>query len=84
MRSRQVLVTGVCGMIGSHMLDDLLRRGDRVIGVDSGTRKAGIVALSPEGILLPDGALSVVDRVDTDNRDEVVGHANLVTDTKCK
>lgn len=31
---RRVLVTGVCGMIGSHLLDELLRRGESVIGAD--------------------------------------------------
>lgn len=31
---RKILVTGVCGMIGSHLLDELLERGESVIGVD--------------------------------------------------
>jgi UDP-glucose 4-epimerase len=35
MKKRHVLVTGVCGMIGSHLLEELLKRGDRVTGVDN-------------------------------------------------
>lgn len=31
---RKILVTGVCGMIGSHLLDSLLEAGESVIGVD--------------------------------------------------
>src|SRR4051812_25662368 len=33
-KKRKVLVTGVCGLIGSHLLDELLAIGDEVIGVD--------------------------------------------------
>ena len=33
--SKTVLITGVAGFIGSHVAEDLLRRGDRVIGVDN-------------------------------------------------
>lgn len=32
--SREVLVTGACGLIGSHLVDRLLERGDRVVGFD--------------------------------------------------
>jgi UDP-glucose 4-epimerase len=34
MASKNVLITGVAGMIGSHLLDDLLNRGYTVIGLD--------------------------------------------------
>ena len=30
-----VLITGVAGFIGMHVADLLLRRGDRVIGIDT-------------------------------------------------
>jgi len=33
-KKRTILITGVCGCIGSHLLDELLLRGERVIGVD--------------------------------------------------
>lgn len=32
---KTVLVTGVAGFIGSHLADALLRRGDRVVGLDN-------------------------------------------------
>jgi UDP-glucose 4-epimerase len=35
MKERRILLTGVCGMIGSHLLEELLKSGDRVIGVDN-------------------------------------------------
>ncbi len=35
MRSKRVLVTGAAGFLGSHLCDSLLRRGNRVIGVDN-------------------------------------------------
>ena len=31
----KILVTGVCGLIGSHLADELLARGHQVIGVDN-------------------------------------------------
>ncbi len=31
----KILVTGAAGLIGSHLCDRLLRRGDRVIGIDN-------------------------------------------------
>jgi len=34
MTSKNVLITGVAGMIGSHLLDDLLDRGYHVVGID--------------------------------------------------
>ncbi len=34
MKKRTILITGVCGSIGSHLLDELLARGERVVGVD--------------------------------------------------
>ncbi len=35
MKRRTILITGVCGCIGSHLLDELLARGEKVIGVDN-------------------------------------------------
>lgn len=35
MAKRKILITGVCGCIGSHLLDELMRRGEQVIGVDN-------------------------------------------------
>lgn len=35
MKQRHVLITGVCGMIGSHLLEELLKKGDRVTGIDN-------------------------------------------------
>ena len=32
--AQTVLITGIAGMIGSHLLDALLDRGDQVIGMD--------------------------------------------------
>ena len=31
----KIVVTGVCGLIGSHLTDELLLRGHRVVGVDN-------------------------------------------------
>jgi len=31
----KIMVTGVCGLIGSHLTDELLLRGHRVVGVDN-------------------------------------------------
>ena len=35
MKNKRILLTGVCGMIGSHILDELLERGETVVGVDN-------------------------------------------------
>lgn len=35
MRQKTVLITGVAGMIGSHLLDRILAKGYRVIGIDN-------------------------------------------------
>ena len=35
MKKRTILITGVCGCIGSHLLDELLARGEKVVGVDN-------------------------------------------------
>ena len=35
MKKRRILITGVCGMIGSHILDVLLDAGEEVVGVDN-------------------------------------------------
>ncbi len=35
MKRRRILITGVCGMIGSHLLDKLLKNGENVVGVDN-------------------------------------------------
>jgi nucleoside-diphosphate-sugar epimerase len=32
---KNILITGVAGMIGSHLLDELLKRNYRVIGIDN-------------------------------------------------
>ena len=32
---KKVLITGVAGLIGSHLSDELLNRGYKVIGVDN-------------------------------------------------
>lgn len=34
-KKRSILITGVCGCLGSHLLDELLSRGEKVIGVDN-------------------------------------------------
>src|SRR5262245_13161609 len=33
--AKTILVTGAAGFIGSHVVDALVRRGDRVVGVDN-------------------------------------------------
>ncbi len=33
--SRRILVTGVAGFLGSNLLEELLRRGNRVLGIDN-------------------------------------------------
>ncbi len=35
MKSKKILVTGVAGMIGSHLLDELLKKKYEVIGIDN-------------------------------------------------
>ena len=32
---KRILITGVCGLIGSHLLDNLLHKGYRVVGLDN-------------------------------------------------
>jgi nucleoside-diphosphate-sugar epimerase len=32
--SKHIVVTGAAGMVGSHVAEQLLARGDRVVGVD--------------------------------------------------
>jgi UDP-glucuronate 4-epimerase len=32
---KTILVTGVAGFIGSHVAEQLLTRGDRVVGIDN-------------------------------------------------
>jgi len=32
---KKVLITGVCGMVGSHLSDELLRKGYKVVGIDN-------------------------------------------------
>ena len=34
-KKRTILITGICGCIGSHLLDELLARGENVIGIDN-------------------------------------------------
>ena len=34
MKKRTIIITGVCGCIGSHLLDELLARGEKVVGID--------------------------------------------------
>ena len=31
----KIMITGVCGLIGSHLTDELLLRGHCVVGVDN-------------------------------------------------
>jgi UDP-glucose 4-epimerase len=35
MRNKKVLITGVAGMIGSHLLDELLKKDYEIIGIDN-------------------------------------------------
>lgn len=35
MKRKKILITGVAGMIGSHLLDEMLKRGYEVIGIDN-------------------------------------------------
>jgi UDP-glucose 4-epimerase len=35
MNSKKILITGVAGMIGSHLLDEVLKKGYTVIGIDN-------------------------------------------------
>ncbi|HOL07564.1 MAG TPA: NAD-dependent epimerase/dehydratase family protein, partial [Methanomassiliicoccaceae archaeon] len=35
LRDRTILVTGCAGFIASHLAEELLRRGNRVVGIDN-------------------------------------------------
>jgi len=35
MNMKTVFITGVAGMIGSHLIDDLLQKGYKIIGIDN-------------------------------------------------
>ena len=44
--SARVVVTGVAGLIGSHLARALLERGDEVVGVDDLSRLAAELQLN--------------------------------------
>ncbi len=72
--SKTVFVTGAAGFIGSHTVESLLKRGDRVVGIDNFNeyydpkrKRANIKEI--EGHLVPSGQFESLTLIEGDIRD---------------
>ncbi|WP_447968172.1 SDR family NAD(P)-dependent oxidoreductase [Nitrospira sp. M1] len=75
--SKTVLVTGAAGFIGSHTVETLLKRGDRVVGIDNFNdyydpkrKRANIKEIETE--LTPSGQYEAFTLIEGDIRDRAV------------
>lgn len=73
-----ILITGACGQVGSHVAELLLTRGDRVIGVDNFATGRPEHLSAHEGLSVVEGSIAdrvLVGELFEEHRPDVVVHA---------
>lgn len=73
---KTVLITGVAGFLGSHLADEFLEKGDRVIGIDN--LIGGYIENVPEGV-----EFYVKDLNDLDDISPLFSNVDLVIHCAC-
>jgi|TARA_Y100000389_G_scaffold196354_1_gene229166 UDP-glucose 4-epimerase len=75
---KNILVTGGSGFIGSHLVDNLLAKGDRVVVIDNYETGRRDNLKSHENLVLVEGTIAdkdLVDKLISENKVELVVHA---------